>query len=75
MKWRSHTRFTSSKTILLSAGIKEWVSWLLSFFRLNGILVNASEKNFEDLTLDVAHGKVDKTEVATFFRKHSRKMR
>jgi death-on-curing protein len=43
------------------------------FLRLNGILVTASEKEYEKMTLEVAQGKMEKSEVAAFFRKHSRK--
>lgn len=43
------------------------------FLRLNGILVTASEKAYETVTLDVAQGKMEKSAIAVFFRKHSRK--
>jgi death on curing protein len=43
------------------------------FLRLNGILVTASERAYETVTLDVAQGKMEKSEIAAFFRKHSGK--
>lgn len=46
------------------------------FLELNGISIPASkEAAFEKLVWDVAQGKVEKSVVATFFRKHSRKSR
>jgi death-on-curing protein len=44
------------------------------FLRLNGILVTASEKSYEKITLDTAEGKIGKSELAGFFRKNSRKI-
>jgi death on curing protein len=45
------------------------------FLRLNGILVTASEKAYEKITLDTAEGKTGKPELAEFFRKNSRRMK
>jgi death-on-curing protein len=44
------------------------------FLRLNGIVVTASEKSYEKITLDTAEGKIGKSELAGFFRKNSRKI-
>jgi death-on-curing protein len=40
------------------------------FILLNGMLLNASNKELEKLTLEVAQGKVSKDEAIAFFRKH-----
>jgi death-on-curing protein len=46
------------------------------FLELNGItLPPSSEAEFEKITLDVAQGKVDKPQIAAFFKKHSKKSR
>lgn len=46
------------------------------FLQLNGLhLPPACENSFEKLTLEVAQGKLEKPEIAAFFRKHSRKSR
>jgi len=46
------------------------------FLDLNGIsLPTSCENAFEKLTLDVAQGKIEKSIIAGFFRKHSRKNR
>ena len=44
------------------------------FLRLNGIQVTASNDSYERITLDVAQGWADKTQIALFFRKHSKKI-
>jgi len=43
-----------------------------AFLELNGRSLEASEKEFGDLTLSVADGKTGKSAVAEFFRKHAR---
>jgi death on curing protein len=43
------------------------------FLRINGIQVTAIDKAYEELTLDTAQGKVDKSQIAVFFKKHSKK--
>ena len=43
------------------------------FLRINGIQVTASDKAYEELTLDTAQGKMDKSQIAVFFKKHSKK--
>ena len=43
------------------------------FLALNGIELRADELVFEKLVLDVANGKADKTMIADFIKKHSRK--
>lgn len=44
------------------------------FLELNGFQIPPSqEKNFETIVMEVAQGKMEKPEIAAFFRKHSRK--
>jgi death on curing protein len=43
------------------------------FLRLNGIIVTASEKSYEKITLETAEGKIGKPELAEFFRKNSKR--
>jgi len=43
------------------------------FLRLNHITLTASQKSFEKVVLRVAEGKMNKAEIAEFFRKHSRR--
>jgi death-on-curing protein len=43
------------------------------FLRINGIQVTASDKAYEEITLDTAQSKVDKSQIAVFFKKHSKK--
>jgi death-on-curing protein len=45
----------------------------LVFLNLNGIEVEASERNLEKVVLGVAEGKVKKAELADFFRRHASK--
>jgi death-on-curing protein len=45
------------------------------FLRLNGIVLTADNEAVEKLTFDTAQGKVEKSAIATFFKKHSRKSR
>ena len=45
----------------------------LVFLNLNGIEVEASERNLEKIVLGVAEGKVKKAELADFFRRHASK--
>ncbi len=45
------------------------------FLRLNGIILTANNEAVEKITLDTAQGKLEKPEIAAFFRKHSRKSR
>ncbi|MDI6771672.1 MAG: type II toxin-antitoxin system death-on-curing family toxin [bacterium] len=42
-----------------------------TFLRLNGIILDAPERGFEELVRAVAEGKVDKSAVAAFIRKHT----
>ena len=45
------------------------------FLELNGFSLPPSKENlFENLTLEVAQGKVEKHEIAAFFRKNSKKL-
>jgi len=41
--------------------------------RTRGFSVTASDKAYEELTLDTAQSKVDKSQIAIFFKKHSKK--
>ena len=43
-----------------------------TFFKRNGITLNAPELAFEKLVLSVAEGGSDKAAIAGFFRKHSK---
>jgi death on curing protein len=40
------------------------------FLQLNGLLLTASEEEFEHLAMNVATGVADKPEIAAFYRKH-----
>ncbi len=45
------------------------------FLELNGYFIPSSKETlFEKLVLEVAQGKVEKPEIAAFFRKHSKKI-
>jgi death-on-curing protein len=44
------------------------------FMDINGLNLVVDESEFEKLTLDTAHGKVDKSQIAVFFKKHSKKI-
>ena len=44
-----------------------------SFLKLNGLTLTAKDMEFEPIILAVAQGKMGKTEVAEFFRKHTLK--
>jgi death-on-curing protein len=44
------------------------------FLLMNGILLTAGVEDMVKLGLEVAQRKVEKPEIAAFFRKHSRKM-
>jgi death-on-curing protein len=44
----------------------------LVFLDLNGVPVEATDEEIADLTLGVAEGKIAKSTIAEFFRKHSR---
>ncbi len=43
------------------------------FLDINGINLVVGEAEFERLTLDTAKGKVDKSQIAVFFKKHSKR--
>jgi prophage maintenance system killer protein len=43
------------------------------FLDWNGVNLIAAQGEMEKLTLDAAQGKVDKAQVALFFKKHSKK--
>jgi death-on-curing protein len=43
------------------------------FLRINGIQVTAADKAYEEITFDTAQDKVDKSQIAVFFKKHSRR--
>lgn len=43
------------------------------FLAVNGIDLEAPERQYGDLVLEVAEGKQDKAAIADFFRKHSRR--
>ncbi len=45
------------------------------FLRINGIQVTASDEAYEEITLDTAQGKVDKPQIAVFFKKHSKRVK
>ncbi len=45
------------------------------FLLMNGILVTAGQSTFEKMVLEVAQGKMEKHEVAEFFRKNSKKVK
>lgn len=45
------------------------------FLLMNGVLLTAGEEDVVDLGLKVAQRKLEKPEIAAFFRKHSRKAR
>ncbi|HTC21756.1 MAG TPA: type II toxin-antitoxin system death-on-curing family toxin [bacterium] len=45
------------------------------FLLMNGILLTANESELTEITLEVAQRKVEKPEIASFFRKHSKKMK
>lgn len=42
-----------------------------TFLRLNGIILDAPERGFEELVRAIAEGKEDKAAVAAFIRKHT----
>src|ERR1700677_4261739 len=44
------------------------------FLLMNGILLTADEADLADITLEVAQRKMEKPEIAAFFRKHSKKL-
>jgi death-on-curing protein len=44
------------------------------FLLMNGVLLTASEAALSELTLEVAQRKMEKPEIASFFRKHSKKL-
>jgi death-on-curing protein len=44
------------------------------FLEMNGYDLKVNQDILEKLTLDTAQGKVDKAEVALFFKKHSKKV-
>jgi death-on-curing protein len=44
------------------------------FLLMNGVLLTAGETALTELTLTVAQHKMEKSEIAAFFRKHSKKL-
>ncbi len=46
----------------------------LVFLALNGTELHASENSFESMVRSTAEGKLEKTKIASFFRKHAKEM-
>jgi death-on-curing protein len=45
------------------------------FLDINGLNLAVDEADFEQLTLDTAQGKMDKSQIAVFFKKHSKRVK